>query len=172
MTHKRLEKIRLLLLDVDGVLTDGSITYTHSGEEIKTFNAKDGFGIKLLMSAGVKVGIITGRKSNALTSRCHDLGIDLIFDGIKNKINALEVILKQTKTSYDETAFAGDDLPDLPVMKKVGVSITVSDASCDVIKEADIIISLKGGHGAVRQICEDILKAKGLWKNTIAQFLP
>ncbi len=171
MVRKKLKKIMLLLLDVDGILTDGSITYTHSGEEIKSFNAKDGLGIKLLMNAGVKVGIITGRKSKALTSRCHDLGIDLVFDGIKNKINALETILKQTKISSDETAFAGDDLPDLPVMKRVGVSITVSDASCDVIKEADIITSLKGGHGAVRQICEDILKAKGLWKETIAQFI-
>lgn len=171
MIHKKLKKIRLLLLDVDGILTDGSIIYTHSGEEIKSFNSKDGLGIRLLMDAGVQVGIITGRKSKALASRCRDLGIDLVFDGIKNKIKALETILKQTEIPYQETGFMGDDLPDLPVMRRVGISITVSDASCDVIKQADITTSLKGGHGAVRQICEDILKAKGLWEKTTAEFL-
>lgn len=171
MIQTKLKKIKLLLLDVDGILTDGSILYTDRGEEIKTFNAKDGLGIKLLINAGIKVGIITGRQSRALTSRCKDLGIDLVFDGIQNKINALETILKHTNISNEETAFAGDDLPDLPVMKRVGLSFTVPDASCHVIDRADIITVLKGGHGAVREICEDILKAKNLWEKTMADFL-
>ncbi|NIA10525.1 MAG: HAD-IIIA family hydrolase [Nitrospiraceae bacterium] len=171
MIQTKLKKIKLLLLDVDGILTDGSIMYTGNGEEIKTFNAKDGLGIKLLINAGIKVGIITGRKSKALTSRCEDLGIDLVFDGIQNKINALETILKQTAITPEETAFAGDDLPDLPVMKRVGLSMTVPDASCHVIDRADFVTAFKGGHGAVREICEDILKAKNLWEKTLAEFL-
>ncbi len=171
MIQTKLKKIKLLLLDVDGILTDGSIMYTGNGEEIKTFNAKDGLGIKLLINAGIKVGIITGRKSKALTSRCEDLGIDLVFDGIQNKINALETILKQTAITPEETAFAGDDLPDLPVMKRVGLSMTVPDASSHVIDRADFVTAFKGGHGAVREICEDILKAKNLWEKTLAEFL-
>ena len=171
MIQTKLKKIKLLLLDVDGILTDGSIMYTGNGEEIKIFNAKDGLGIKLLINAGIKVGIITGRKSQALTSRCHDLGIDIVFDGIQNKIKALETILKQTKITPEETAFAGDDLPDLPVMKRVGLSITVPDASRHVIDRADMVTAFQGGHGAVRQICEDILKAKNLWEKTMAEFL-
>ncbi len=171
MIQTKLKKIKLLLLDVDGILTDGSIIYTDTGEEIKKFNAKDGLGIKFLMHAGIRIGIITGRKSNALTSRCRDLGINIIFDGITNKINALESILEHTGISPDETAFAGDDLPDLAVMKRVGLSITVPDASPDVMEKADMITSFKGGHGAVRQICEAILKAKDLWEDIMAEFL-
>ncbi len=171
MIQTKLKKIKLLLLDVDGILTDGSIMYTGKGEEIKIFNAKDGLGIKLLINAGIKVGIITGRKSQALTSRCRDLGIDIVFDGIQNKIKALETILKHTGIKPEETAFAGDDLPDLPVMKRVGLSVTVPDASGHVIDRADMVTVFKGGKGAVRQICEDILKAKDLWKETMAEFL-
>ncbi|OQY02247.1 MAG: phenylphosphate carboxylase subunit delta [Desulfobacteraceae bacterium 4572_130] len=171
MLKKKLGQIKLLLLDVDGILTDGKITYTENGKEIKNFDSKDGLGLKLLMESGVKVGIITGRKSKALTARCKNLGINIIFDNIKNKIKALDTILKETGISTENTAFAGDDLPDLCVMKKVGLSITVSDACSDVIKEADIVIPQRGGKGAVRQICEDILKAKNLWSNIISGFL-
>ena len=168
---KKLSQIKLLLLDVDGILTDGKIIYTEDGKEIKNFNSKDGLGLKLLMESGIKVGIITGRKSKALTARCKNLGINIIFDNIKNKIKALDTILKETDISIKDTAFAGDDLPDLCVMKKVGLSITVSDACFDVIKEADIVTAQKGGKGAVRQICEDILKAKNLWNKIIYRFL-
>ncbi len=171
MLRTKLKKIKLLLLDVDGILTDGSITYTSTGEEIKTFNAKDGLGIKLLIRSGIRIGIITGRKSAALRSRCRDLGIDILFDGVDDKISALEKILKDTKISAEETAFAGDDLPDLAVMKRVGLAITVPDASCHVIERADMVTSFNGGKGAVRQICEDILKSKNLWEQTMAGFL-
>ncbi len=173
MIQAKLKKIKLLLLDVDGILTDGSIMYTDNGKEIKTFNAKDGLGIRLLINAGIKVGIITGRRSNALTSRCRDLGIDIIFDGIgiNQKVKALEDILKATNISHEKTAFAGDDLPDIAVMKRVGLSITTADASANVMEMADMVTSLNGGQGAVRQICEEILKAQGLWENIIAEFL-
>ena len=159
----KLAQIKLLLLDVDGVLTDGGITYSDTGEQIKTFNSKDGFGLRLLMDSGIRVGIITGRKSKALEHRCKNLGISLLFDGIKDKSKALDKIAAETKIKPDQMAFAGDDLIDLPVMKTVGVSFCVSDACKEVKDHSDIITRLKGGHGAVREICETILKAQGLW---------
>lgn len=167
----KLAAIELLLLDVDGVLTDGSITYSDSGEQIKSFNSKDGLGLKLLMESGINVGIITARKSKALEYRCENLGITLLFDGIKNKLNALEKIMSETGTPREKIAFVGDDLIDLPVLKRVGVSFCVSDACEDVRQYCDIVTRLKGGHGAVREICESILKAKGLWEITVNKYL-
>jgi len=168
---KRLANIELLLLDVDGVLTDGDITYSDSGEQIKSFNSKDGLGLRLLMDSGVGVGIITGRKSKALEYRCKNLGIGLLFDGIKDKSKVLDKITLQTGIATRNIAFVGDDLIDLPVMKRVGFSFCVSDASCDVKNHSDIITSQKGGHGAVREICESILKAKGLWDSILNKYL-
>ncbi|MCK5686451.1 HAD-IIIA family hydrolase [bacterium] len=167
----KLANIELLLLDVDGVLTDGGIIYSDSGEQIKKFNAKDGLGIKLLMEAGVKVGIISGLSSNALKHRCNKLGITLLFTDIKDKAKALDSILTKTGINAEKMAFVGDDLIDLPVIKRVGVSFCVSDASCDIKKHCDIITDLKGGHGAVREVCEQILKAKGLWEDILNKYL-
>ena len=167
----QLAHIKLLLLDVDGVLTDGGITYSDSGDQIKTFHSRDGFGIRLLMDSGIKVGIITGRKSKALDYRCENLGISLLFDGIKDKLNAFDKIISQTGIMPEQIAFVGDDLMDLPVMKRVGVSFCVSDACQDVKNHSDIITKQKAGHGAVREICESILKAKGLWDAIIDKYL-
>jgi len=168
--EKKMRKVKLLLLDVDGVLTNGTITYNAKGKEIKSFSVKDGLGLRLLMDAGIQVGIITGRSSEALAARCKDLGIDLLFDGIKDKVKALETILKQTGIEAAQTAFAGDDLPDICVMKRVGLAITASDASPDVMGFAHIITSKKGGKGAIREVCENILKAKGRWDNILMGF--
>ncbi|MBF0228044.1 MAG: HAD-IIIA family hydrolase [Desulfamplus sp.] len=163
-----LVKIKLLLLDVDGVLTDGKITYTDSGEEIKSFCSKDGFGLRLLMDSGVKVGIITGRVANgALSARCKNLGIDLIFDGVKDKAGALKTILKSLEVEKNEVAFAGDDLPDISVMRQCGFSFAVANASPEVIQIANYTTKNRGGDGAVREICEIILKAKGLWEGIL-----
>lgn len=167
----KLATIELLLLDVDGVLTDGNIIYSDSGEQIKKFNSKDGLGMRLLMDAGIDVGIITGRKSKALEHRCENLGITLLFDGIKDKSDALDKIISRTGIPAEKIAFAGDDLIDLPVMKRVGVSFCVCDASCDVQNNCDIITNQKGGQGAVREICESILKAKGLWDDILNKYL-
>ncbi|NNK85742.1 MAG: HAD-IIIA family hydrolase, partial [Desulfobacterales bacterium] len=120
MPENKLKKIKLLLLDVDGVLTDGSVIYNDSGEEIKVFNVKDGLGISLLMDAGIKVGVITGRTSYALKHRCKNLGIDLFFEGVKDKGSLLTRIFNQTGVTSDETAFIGDDLLDLSIMNIVG----------------------------------------------------
>lgn len=166
-----LATIELLLLDVDGVLTDGSITYSDSGEQIKSFHSRDGLGMRLLMDAGIGIGIITGRKSKALEHRCNNLGITLLFDGIKDKSKALDKIISQTGIPAKKIAFAGDDLMDLPVIKKVGISFCVSDASEDMKPHCDMITSYPGGHGAVREICESILKAKGLWKAILDKYL-
>ncbi len=118
----KLKEIRLLLLDVDGVLTDGSITYTDAGEQVKSFNSKDGLGLRLLMDAGLDVGIVTGRTSGALLHRCRNLGIEMIFHGIKNKAEAFEGIVEKTGLAPEQIAFMGDDLMDLPAMTRAGVS--------------------------------------------------
>jgi 3-deoxy-D-manno-octulosonate 8-phosphate phosphatase (KDO 8-P phosphatase) len=170
MVVNKLKIIKLLLLDVDGVLTDGGIIYNDNGAETKVFNVKDGLGIKLLLDAGVLLGIVTGRRSNALYSRCKDLGIDLVYDGIANKIDVLDALLDQTGVSAEEVAFIGDDLPDLSLMKKIGLSIAVKDAHQTIRDHADMVTSAKGGHGAVREACEAILKAKGLWKDILERF--
>jgi 3-deoxy-D-manno-octulosonate 8-phosphate phosphatase (KDO 8-P phosphatase) len=167
----RLANIELLLLDVDGVLTDAGITYTDSGEQTKKFNAKDGLGLRLLMDAGIQVGIITGLSSKALEHRCSKLGISLLFAGIKNKSKVLDSIISQTGIDPEKMIFVGDDLIDLPVMKRVGVSFCVADGSDDVKKHCDFITNLKGGHGAVREVCENILKAKNLWDDILKTYL-
>ncbi len=167
MTIDRLKKIQMILLDVDGVLTAGEIIYSDSGEQTKIFNVKDGVGIRLLKEAGLKVGIITGRKCDALRHRCDNLGIDLVFDGIREKERTLEEIEALTGITKEAIAFVGDDLPDLPVMKRVGLAVAVGDAHDIVRKAAHITTSAHGGQGAVREISEAILKAQGLWDDLI-----
>jgi len=171
MDINKLKRIKLLLLDVDGVLTDGSIIYNDNGTETKIFNVKDGLGIRLLMEAGIKVGIVTGRSSKTLYHRCKNLGISLIFDGVHEKTSVLELISEQTGLHAEEIAFVGDDLLDLPLLKSVGFSIAVADAHETVIENADMVTSKKGGDGAVREVCEAILKAQGLWNNIIKRYL-
>ncbi|MBA3012448.1 MAG: HAD-IIIA family hydrolase [Proteobacteria bacterium] len=171
LNPKKLTPIKLLLLDVDGVLTDGQITYTDTGEQIKSFDSKDGLGLRLIMDNGIRVGIVTGRKSNALAHRCRNLGIDLVFDGTKDKARALAKIIEQTGICARDIAFVGDDLIDLPAMIRVGVSFTVPDAPKEVKDRADFITSARGGHGAVREICEAILKSQGLWDQLLSKYL-
>ncbi|HUV59649.1 MAG TPA: HAD-IIIA family hydrolase [Desulfatiglandales bacterium] len=171
MDINKLKRIKLLLLDVDGVLTDGCIIYNDNGAETKIFNVKDGLGIKLLMEAGIQVGIVTGRTSKALYHRCNNLGISLIFDGVHEKTSVLELISEQTGLLAEEIAFVGDDLPDLPLLRRVGLSIAVADAHETVIENVDMITSAKGGAGAVREICEAILKAQGFWNKILERYL-
>ena len=166
-----LKQVKLLVLDVDGVLTDGRIIYTDSGEQIKQFSSKDGLGLRLLMDNGIQAGIITGRISEALTHRCRNLGIDLIFDGIFNKAEALERMAQQTRIDPSAMAFMGDDLIDLPAMARAGVAIAVADAVDEVKARADIVTQAAGGRGAVREICDAILKAAGLWEKAMKPFL-
>lgn len=160
----RLSRVEALLLDVDGVLTDGGIIFNDTGSEIKVFNVRDGLGLRLLMGQGIKVGIVTGRSSKVLDHRCENLGIEHIFDDIRDKGAILPVISKQIGAPPEKMAFVGDDLIDLPLMLKVGVSVAVADA-CETVKKcAHVITRASGGQGAVREVCETILNAKGLWK--------
>jgi 3-deoxy-D-manno-octulosonate 8-phosphate phosphatase (KDO 8-P phosphatase) len=163
----RLKQIKLLLLDVDGVLTDGMIIYNDSNVETKMFHVKDGFGIRLLMDFGIQVGIVTGRSSSSVNHRCKNLGITIIFDGIRNKAQALENIMQQTGRTSQEIAFIGDDFPDLPIMNRVGLPIAVADAHEHVREQAAFVTSSNGGKGAIREVSEAILKAKGLWNNVL-----
>jgi 3-deoxy-D-manno-octulosonate 8-phosphate phosphatase (KDO 8-P phosphatase) len=167
---EKLKCIRLLLLDVDGVLTDGGLLFNDNGSESKIFNVKDGLGLKLVMKTGVKVGIVTGRKSQALNHRCSDLGIRYVFEGVQDKVKMLEKILELTRLAADQTAYIGDDLPDLSLMRRVGLSIAVADAHKLVRKKADWTTSAAGGCGAVREVCEAMLEARGLWEKIVAQF--
>jgi 3-deoxy-D-manno-octulosonate 8-phosphate phosphatase (KDO 8-P phosphatase) len=167
MIDTRLKQIALILLDVDGVLTSGQVIYNDTGQETKVFHVRDGLGIRMLMEAGLTVGIVTGRRSMALVHRCKNLGIHLLKDGIRDKAAALEDILKETGVPLSATAFVGDDLPDLPIMHRVGVPIAVGDAH-DLVKQAAIMTTqAMGGRGAVREISERILQARGDWEPLI-----
>ena len=166
----KLKRIQLLLLDVDGVLTDGSIIFNDDGSELKLFNVKDGLGLKLAIEAGIAVGIVTGRKSEALRHRCRDLGIQHLFDAVEDKAQLLSRIVDRTGVAPQNTAFMGDDLPDLGLMRHVGLSIAVADAHELVRERSDWITTASGGYGAVREVCEALLKAKGIWDRLTDRF--
>jgi 3-deoxy-D-manno-octulosonate 8-phosphate phosphatase (KDO 8-P phosphatase) len=165
----RLKKIKLLLLDVDGVLTTGDIVYTDAGEQIKTFNVKDGLGIRMLRAAAIEVGIITGRKSDALRHRCKNLNIDLLFDGVRDKTAIMEALAEKTATATDHIAFMGDDLADLAVMRKAGLAVAVADAHPLIRETAHLTTQASGGKGAVRELCEALLHAQGKWDTVVRQ---
>lgn len=159
--------VRLLIVDVDGVLTDGGIVLDEKGNEIKKFHVRDGHGIKLLQRNGVEVAIITGRTSGVVSRRAQELGIGHVYQKSLNKIEAYEKLKKKLSVSDLEVGYVGDDVVDIPVMKRVGLSVAVADAHEDVISFAHHITEGGGGQCAVREVCEMILKAKGLWKGII-----
>lgn len=168
--HEQLGKIRLLLLDVDGVMTDGRIIYDDRGGETKAFDVKDGHGIKLLQRAGIRVGIITGRQSAVVDRRAQELGIDLVYQGAKDKLAPFREILHKTGLKAEEVAYVGDDLPDLPVLRRVGFAATVADAMNEVKPHVHYVASRAGGRGAVREICDLLLKESGRWENVAARY--
>ena len=155
--------IRLLLLDVDGVMTDGRITLNEEGQETKGFNVKDGQGLRMLMQAGVDVVIISGRRSRAVEFRGKDLGIQEIHQGISDKATLCREILKHRNLEKGHVCCIGDDLPDLPLFDEVGLAVAVADAVPELRKAAGFRTSMGGGNGAVREVCELILKAKQRW---------
>lgn len=163
-------KIKLLLLDVDGVLTDGRLYYTSSGEEIKVFNVRDGLGIKLAQRAGIRIGVISGRNSEALIRRLRELEVDEVHLGYNQKLPVLEDIMRRFSLSLEEIAFIGDDYVDLPILRRVGFPMAVLDAPEEIKKHALYITKAKGGHGAVRDAIEFILKLRGQWKEVISQY--
>jgi 3-deoxy-D-manno-octulosonate 8-phosphate phosphatase (KDO 8-P phosphatase) len=167
----KLEPIRLLVLDVDGVLTDGSVHIGADGEEIKTFNVRDGLGLRLLMDAGIDVGVITGRSSPAVSVRCAELGIrpELVFIGSRDKDADLDRMLSELSLEDHEMAAVGDDLPDLPMLDRAGFAFCPADAAAEVVAACDHVCSRNGGRGAVREAAEIVLKAQQRWTSLIEQ---
>lgn len=155
--------IQMLLLDVDGVLTDGRLYFTNSGEEFKSFHTLDGHGIKMLMSIGVEVGIITGRQSAIVARRCADLGIKLVYQGREDKLEVLQGIVAARDVALQEIAYAGDDLPDLPVLRAVGLGFSVPAGHSSVKAVAHAITEAPGGLGAVREITDFLIEARGAY---------
>ncbi|OEU75255.1 MAG: phenylphosphate carboxylase subunit delta [Desulfuromonadales bacterium C00003068] len=170
MKKKSIENIKLLLLDVDGILTDGRIIYDNNGIESKAFHVRDGHGLKMLQRAGFKVGIITGRESNVVAHRAKELGIEFVYQGAKNKMIPYEEILAKTGLEDSQVAYAGDDLIDLPVLRRVGCSFTVADAVSDIKPYVDYITTLAGGCGAVREICDLLLRQSGQWDEVTSRY--
>jgi len=165
-----LKRIALLLLDVDGVLTDGRLYYGADGETLKAFDVRDGLGLRLVLQSGLQVGIVTGRKGPALTARCRELGIELVFDGIQDKGAVLPSIIARTGIAPDQMAFMGDDLPDLSLMAEVGLAIAVADADADVRRVARWVTDAAGGRGAVREVCRHLMVARGQWEAALRQW--
>jgi len=167
----RAKEVKLFLLDVDGVLTDGTITYTHEGNEIKSFHTRDGLGIRLLMESGVEVGLITARESAAVNRRVQDLGITYVYQKAKNKLEIYEQLLKKLNLQPSEVGYMGDDWLDLPLLVRVGFAVTVQDAVPEVLQVAHYITKRKGGHGAVREACDLILQAKKTGKELLQKYM-
>ncbi len=170
--REQLGKIKLLLLDVDGVMTDGRIIYSNDGQETKAFDVKDGHGLKLIQRAGIQVGIITGRESQVVIKRAEELGIEFLYQGCRDKLAPYVEILEKTGLSDEQVAYVGDDVVDLPVLARVGFSATVADAVEDIKPYVDYIAERPGGRGAVREICDLVLKQSGRWEGVAGRYFP
>lgn len=168
--YERARKIRVAIFDVDGVLTDGTLYYTASGEESKGFNVHDGHGMKMLKDSGVALAIITSRSSRSVEARARDLGIDLLFQGAADKLAAFQLLLGRSGASADACAYTGDDVVDLPVMKRCGLALSVPDAPASVRRHAHYVTRARGGHGAAREVCELILQAQGALATRLAEY--
>ncbi|MEE8449175.1 MAG: HAD family hydrolase [Thermodesulfobacteriota bacterium] len=173
MDQRILEKaarIKLVLLDVDGVMTDGSIILDSHQGEAKSFHVRDGHGVKLLKRAGLEVGIISGRNSSVVSRRAQELGIEIVEQGSLIKLETYQRIRDQIGLKDDEIAYLGDDVVDIPVLREVGLSAAVADALEEVKKEADYTTRLPGGKGAVRELAEFILRAQGKWAQLMERY--
>lgn len=167
----RVQRIKLLLLDVDGVLTDGRLYFSNQGDEFKAFSTLDGQGIKMLQKSGVKVGIITGRTSNLVSKRAGDLGIQILVQGREDKWGALQDILREHPLALDEIAFMGDDWPDLTVMCRVGLALCPANGHSSVVERAHWQSKACGGEGAVREACDLIMKAQNTFDTVLKPYL-
>lgn len=171
MLLSRAKLIRLMAFDVDGVMTDGGLFLSDSGEEFKRFNSLDGHGLKMLRASGVEVAIITGRTSRCVEARAQNLGVTHVFQGVENKLEAMVELLNKLKLSRDVAAYMGDDVVDLTVMRHVGLAISVPDAPQLVREHSDFVTQRSGGHGAVREACELVMSAQGTLEAQLAQYL-
>ena len=172
--HSVIEKaksIRIVIFDVDGVLTDGTLYFTDSGEEIKAFNSRDGHGMKMLKASGVELAIITARESRSVKLRAEDLNITLLYQGEENKLKVFESLVTKLKLDMSSCAYVGDDLIDLPVMTRCGLSICVPSSPILVKKHAHYVTNSEGGQGAVREVCEMIMRSQGTLDAQLEKYL-
>jgi 3-deoxy-D-manno-octulosonate 8-phosphate phosphatase (KDO 8-P phosphatase) len=167
---ERARKTRLLMMDVDGVLTDGRIIQDGHGHELKVFDVKDGHGIVMAHRAKLRTALISGRESGTVTRRAEELGIELVFQKIWNKLEVYEKILVATELTHDEVAYVGDDLVDIPLLRRVGLAVAVADAVDEVKAAAHLVTQRPGGQGAVREVIELILRAQGHWDKLIERY--
>jgi 3-deoxy-D-manno-octulosonate 8-phosphate phosphatase (KDO 8-P phosphatase) len=170
MIQDRARQIKLLLMDCDGVLTDGRIWLFDNGEEQKGFHTRDGLGIELWHRAGFKSGIISGRSSTAVTRRAQGLGMSFVVQGVKDKVQAFNETVAQAGVNTDEVAFIADDLNDIPLMLRSGFAVAVADAAVEARERAHYVTKVAGGQGAVREVIELILKAQGRWEELTADY--
>lgn len=168
--RKKAEKIRLLLLDVDGVLTDGGIIIDNRGVETKRFDVRDGQGIVLLIRSGITVGFITSRRSDIVRHRAKELGVKLVYQGVQRKVDTYSEIKRKTGYADEQIAYVGDDIADLPVMRRVGLAVTVRDSGPDLKPRVHYVTQAKGGNGAVREVSELLLKAQHSWQKLIGRY--
>lgn len=168
---ERAKQIKLIIFDVDGVLTDGGLYFSDDGQEMKVFNSRDGHGMKMLMQSGVEIGIITGRTSKVVSHRMDNLGITHIYQGQHEKLPAFLELIDTLGVTAEQVAYVGDDVVDLPVMTKVGLAVAVQDAHDWVKKHAHWQTPSCGGRGAARDICELIMDAQGNLESTLSQYL-
>jgi 3-deoxy-D-manno-octulosonate 8-phosphate phosphatase (KDO 8-P phosphatase) len=168
---ERAKNIKLVIFDVDGVLTAGTLSYGNDGIEVKNFHVHDGQGIKLLKQSGVDVGIITTCKSSIVKKRMQDLGINHLYQGQIDKLPAYEELKLKLNLNDEEIAYVGDDLPDLPMLKRVGLAITVSNAPKIIQQHTHWITKAKGGKGAAREVCDFIMQAQGTYQTIIDSYL-
>ena len=169
--ERRAARIKLLLMDCDGVLTDGRLWLTEEGDDQKSFNTRDGLGLSLLHRAGLRSGIISGRNSRAVTRRAQELGIEFVRQGDPDKIEAFQQILQQAGVDENEVAFIGDDLNDIPLMQRAELAVAVADAVFEARSVAHYVTQASGGQGAVREVIELILKSQGRWSDLLDNYL-
>jgi 3-deoxy-D-manno-octulosonate 8-phosphate phosphatase (KDO 8-P phosphatase) len=169
--EQRAARIKLLLMDCDGVLTDGRIWLFENGEEQKGFHTRDGLGIELLHRAGLRSGIISGRTSRAVETRARTLGMSFVIQGHENKVHAFADVLTQAGVTNDDVCFVGDDLNDIPLMLQSGLGVAVGDAASETRERAHYVTKAPGGFGAVREVIELILKSQGRWDDLIASYI-
>ncbi|HTQ40565.1 MAG TPA: HAD hydrolase family protein [Pirellulales bacterium] len=166
----RCRSIELILSDVDGVLTDGGVIFDNQGIEIKRFHIRDGLGIKLWQRAGHHFGLVTGRASHIVQLRAVELGVDIVRQGIDDKLPAVKQILSQRQLQAEKVCYVGDDLPDLPVLRHVGFAVVVGDGCQELQAAAHYVTQAQGGRGAVREVIELILKAQGRWDDVLQKY--
>ena len=171
MLAERIQAIRMIAFDVDGILTDGGLYLADSGEETKRFNSLDGHGLKMLKASGVEIAIITGRTSRLVELRAKNLGITRLYQGVEDKWATMQSLLAELKLAPEMSAYMGDDVVDLPVMRRVGFSITVPNSPQIVQEHAHYLTQREGGHGAVRETCELIMSAQGTLEKQLAPYL-